>query len=228
MNIQPSKSDTEKLVELKMPLVLRDYQSYFEASTRELEKSAKLQHWELTVAFGITAITMKTGSFGMQALLGSIFVVLLFWVLESRAVINEWAIFEIVILAEEKLQESDLSKFQLNIQDWEFGNHAVRKWHPGIKKMMELTFYQMCSFRRILFHGSIIVCNLFLFFMPHSRIFKILSGLKLGPDFILVGSVVAFSALLLASFAFHKKNQDPKERTPNEKLMHPATRKPSK
>ena len=110
------------LAQAKQPFVLRDYTSYFEASSRVMTRLSTLRSWQITVLgfLGVSARYVPMSS----AIAVSLGIWGLFLALEcvdrgSMALINENA-----LKCERRLSPGTMAEFDDNLCHWEFGNRS--------------------------------------------------------------------------------------------------------
>jgi hypothetical protein len=115
------------LVDLKMPLVLRDYQSYFEAASRVDDRMGRLREWEISLVAALSVLLLSQQPTAPIAFLPLYFVIAVFWIFEAGERASIKTIAAEVIEKERKLSARDLPTFRQNISEWEFGNSIVAK-----------------------------------------------------------------------------------------------------
>jgi len=120
-----------KLVDLKLPLVLRDYQSYFEAISRDINIILMLKGWELSLisALVVFLLTKNNNSITLISILPLYIIVGFFWLLDCRTQLDKLMRKKDAIEKEQKLQETNLETFQKNIILWEFAETKEDKWN---------------------------------------------------------------------------------------------------
>src|SRR5438105_3485009 len=79
-----NNDDLSSLTELKLSFVLRDYQSYYEVSSRELSRIMTLKGWEITLVSGLMIVLISKPPVPLLAALPIYLIVCMFLLLECQ------------------------------------------------------------------------------------------------------------------------------------------------
>jgi hypothetical protein len=86
--VNKEKDEISKLVDLKKPFVLRDYQSYFEAKSRDLHIILTLKGWEISIISALVVFLFTQKSLNSNTISPLYLIVILFWILDSRTLVD--------------------------------------------------------------------------------------------------------------------------------------------
>lgn len=116
-------SDETELVNMKLPFILRDYQSYFEAASRLLESITQLRSWEAALVSGLCVVIL-TRQNPITLYIGAplLFVIFVFSFLEASIRADLIATTNGVIELEKDLQLTNIKSFKKAVINWTYGN----------------------------------------------------------------------------------------------------------
>ncbi|MFW5431250.1 MAG: hypothetical protein ACKE5M_04185 [Methylophilaceae bacterium] len=154
--------NNQSLEELKLPLIVADYRTYFDASTRVYDQIAKYRQWEITL---ITVLSIFLGRYGAENyfLLPILFLIAVFWALDARSRLLLDQISELSIEAEVKLSAHDVRSFKSNIQNWEFGNTSVKRASVAVSARRLIKRMTVKSL--VFLHSSLAIFSIFMYFI---------------------------------------------------------------
>jgi hypothetical protein len=145
------KDEISKLVGLKMPLVLRDYQSYFEAKSRDLHIILTLKGWEISLISALAVYLLSNKLADFKSFSPLYIIIFMFWLLDCRTHVDIDRRHTDVVDKEQKLQETNLETFQQNIISWEFAEikmkveNDLRNYRAVFKRTLSF-FIKPCTF----------------------------------------------------------------------------------
>jgi hypothetical protein len=145
----------------KMPLIVADYRTYFDAATRLHDGIAKIRQWEITIVSGVSIFLGRYGIDNYSLIAPLLLLVLVFWALDAR---NAWLLFQnhqLDLAVEQRLLVSDQNDFLKNIINWEFGNSFGARNSKSMP-VLEL-LKRMKSKSLVLLHGLLAVLSIFFF-----------------------------------------------------------------
>ena len=169
MKKQDSKTAIEdpltELANLKMPLVLRDYQNFFDSATRSLNEVMALRGWEVTLVSAIIVVLLSRNAISGMATFLLFMLLLLFLGTECRIRAGMAIRNKLILKSEILLRETDLVKFKENIINWEYGVTS----HDSVarKQLLKVFLRVLISPWVIGWHGIFFIAVTVLYFKMH-------------------------------------------------------------
>lgn len=162
------ENNTEsKLVDLKKPFVLRDYQSYFEAKSRDLNIIMTLRSWEISLISALVVFLFNRESIAPILFSPLYLIVFMFWLLDCRTRLDIEMRKKDAIEKEQKLQETNLETFRKNVISWEFAEAKEKKWiYRKIKDIIKYTIKYMVKPETFVWHVPLLII-ITLFYIAH-------------------------------------------------------------
>ncbi len=156
MATKDARDNKIELVKMKLPFVLRDYQSYFEAESREAEKITQLRSWEAALISGLCVVVL-TGQKPIELLSGAplIFVVIVFSFLEAKMMSDLKVLRRNVLDLEKRLQTDDPKKFKENINNWTYGNTFLEEKKQSRLQRYKNIIRELIRPTVLLWHGGL-------------------------------------------------------------------------
>ncbi len=151
----------QSLEELKLPLIVADYRTYFDASTRVYDQMAKYRQWEIALVTILSLFLGRYASVGYFVIVPVLFLIGIFWALDARSRLLLDRINELAVKAERELSAGDEKTLKHNIKNWVFGNTSAQRT-PAEMTVRRLV-KRMTVRSLTLLHGSLAVFAIFLF-----------------------------------------------------------------
>ena len=156
------KNEISKFVAMKLPLVLRDYQSYFEAKSRDINIIMTLKGWEISLISALSVFLLTKDPIPYKAILPLYIIVIMFWLLDSRTQVDIDMRHKDAFEKERNLQEENPGTFQQNIISWKFvetKEEERNNWRDYIKILWN-TFLTLFKLKTYIGHFplAIIIC----------------------------------------------------------------------
>lgn len=156
----PTLADTDpaalsELARLKLPLVERDYASYFDETTRNMERIGQLRNIEVTLITAISVVLMTRLTFPVLAILPLYLPILVFFVLNAAVRSRLLLMQDDAVEQERRLQASTLSEFVANVAQWRFGNTLAQRrgWSKQYRYMVKSLFAP----ESVMWHGGLML-----------------------------------------------------------------------
>jgi hypothetical protein len=155
----PTKENPNKyseLAKMKIPFVLRDYQSYFESASRSYERITELRSWEAALVSGLCVVIL-TGQkpFDLLLCVPLLFVIGIFALLEGSLRTGIISITSTVLEVEERLQTNTIDKFEKEVANWTFGNSLREKGKQSRHRRYINAAKEMSKPANLLWHGGL-------------------------------------------------------------------------
>jgi hypothetical protein len=149
----------ETLTDMKLPLVLRDYESWNQAASKEMDWTRRLRGMEITFISGFYAVLLvKQDTSTLLGTISLILVIVMFMLLEARVTVDLDTINQIILDLEKKFSCPDLDAFSREILTWKFSTTLYMEKRPSLKKRFCRTIKAACSPNTLLiWHGFIIL-----------------------------------------------------------------------
>jgi hypothetical protein len=159
MSESEDAENLDKLVQHKLPLVQADYESYFEAWSRAQALINQLHTWQVTILVALLAFASKVETTTFEAILPVFFLNVAFAILEASRQARITVINRDALVAESKLQKTNLFEFCTNIVNWQFGNTVASRHR--FPEYLRMTFQELLYPPLLLWHGSLTLVVLF-------------------------------------------------------------------
>jgi hypothetical protein len=147
------------LTDMKFPLVLRDYESWNHAASKEMDLIQKLRDMEITFISTFYAVLLiKQDTSILLGTISLILIIVMFMLLEARVTVDLDTINQIILDLEKKFSCPDLGAFSREILTWTFSTTLYMEKRPSLKTRFCRTIKAACSPNTlIIWHGFMIL-----------------------------------------------------------------------
>jgi hypothetical protein len=156
-NPSAQSAEMNRIAQVKLPLVVADYRTYFDAASRVEEMQRSLRQWEVSLLVALILLGGNLASTRAEPLIIGLIGILPFWLMDAECSVRRRAIAERARFVEQRLGGRTSEDFSRSIIDWEFGNsvmHSVRDQDVGFRGALR----EMISPKALLlFHGGLVV-----------------------------------------------------------------------
>lgn len=120
----------QTLSDMKLSLVLRDYDNWNHAASKTMDWKHKLRGWEVTVISAFSAALVTEISISPITVIPLFFIVGVLMILDARASVDLKMINDIILGLEQRLQCTDLEEFRKHILNWRFSTTLYHERKP--------------------------------------------------------------------------------------------------
>ena len=147
------------LTDMKLPLVLRDYESWNQAASKEMDWIRRLRGMEITFISAFYAVLLvKQDTSILLGTISLILIIVMFMLLEARVTVDLDTINQIMLDLEKNFSCPDLDAFSREILTWTFSTTLYMEKRPSLKTRFCRTIKAACSPNTLLiWHGFMIL-----------------------------------------------------------------------
>ncbi|KAA0273403.1 MAG: hypothetical protein EDM79_09955, partial [Chloroflexi bacterium] len=153
MSRQSVKKEMLDLMNSKLPLVQKDYESYFYANSRNIDRINQIRNIEVTLLSAISVVLITQQSFPITLLVSIYILILIFYLYNVLIRSVKVLTGEEVLELEKKLQVTSFVEYVNNIVNWEFGNTIASKRTPS--KRFRAFLKTLFSQEILMWHGGL-------------------------------------------------------------------------
>jgi hypothetical protein len=153
LNRATSEAEIAVLAELKLPLIVRDYERYLEASARQYARLHQLRGWEIALVSALTVVLLTRSPVPVAAGRLLYVIIVMFMLTEAgiRAALRR--VHRSVKHIEAKFQTTSVDELRQHFATWQFGTTHLAA-ETGMGEMFKQALIAISRPAVVLWHGS--------------------------------------------------------------------------